>query len=92
MTWPNATIFYNGGRMSGARYLFESPYQSTSEFSNVYNELCLMYGNPITVKYSGNQREAIWWGGRNSGYVTLRYSPYYDGTYNSYITELNFGQ
>ncbi len=93
VTWPQVTMYYDSGRLSGARYQYGSPYTNYGVYDDVYNQLVGAYGNPLSIDYNGASRTATWWGGGNSGYVTLSFSPGYDEAGNTiYYTDLLYGQ
>lgn len=93
VTWPHVTMYYDSGRLSGARYQYGSPYTNYGVYDDVYNQLVGAYGAPLSIDYNGASRTATWWGGGNSGYVTLSFSPGYDDTGNTiYYTDLLYGQ
>lgn len=93
VTWPQVTMYYNSGSLSGARYQYGSPYTNYSVYDDVYNQLVRAYGQPLNIDYDGVSRTATWWGGGNSGYVTLSFSPgYNDYGETIYYTDLLYGQ
>lgn len=93
ITWPYATLYYNNGLMSGARYQYMGARNSLTTFNRAYTQLCNMYGAPASTDFTGVSRIATWWGGGDTGYITLSYQPAYDD-YGAmqYCTDLVYGQ
>lgn len=93
VTWPQVTMYYDSGRLSGARYQYGSPYTNYGVYDDVYRQLVRAYGSPLSVDYNGASRTATWWGGGSSGYVTLSFAPGYDNSGEViYYTDLLYGQ
>lgn len=93
LVWPQATIYYGVGGMNGARFQYSSYSPSTYNFNAAYNALCAAYGFPVAANDLNGTMTRTWWGGNNTGYITLQYGPGYgqDGRY-MYYTDLIYGQ
>lgn len=84
--WPDATFYYDGGRLAASEYIYSTSYYSTSRYDRVYRSLVHRYGNP----YRDGSAYA-WYG--NSGYITLDLRTDYaaDGS-RRYFTVLTYGR
>lgn len=93
VTWPEATIYYGpGGGMNGARFQYGSYGPSRYRFDTVYNTLCGIYGMPVGYNSDRNLITATWYGGNNTGYITLQYGPGLTQTgATMYYTDLIYG-
>lgn len=88
--WPEASMFYNGGRLVSTVYTYVSPYNDGSRYNSVLNILSGRYGAPY-VSPLDNGMSATWWNSDGS-YVTLNYeSSYGHGGALGYYTTLTFG-
>ena len=76
--WPQATLYYGNSGMNGALFQFRSPSISSSPYSNVYTQLCSAFGQPVESISQNDYRSATWWGGNNTGYITLTTEGGYD--------------
>lgn len=88
MTWPQATVYYGNAGMNGALLQYRSGFNDYSAYNNVYIQLCRAYGDPVESHTVGTSRTATWWGGNNTGYITLSTSATADGWLN---TDLLYG-
>ncbi|MBR4721751.1 MAG: hypothetical protein IK053_01720, partial [Muribaculaceae bacterium] len=87
--WPDATLFFNGGRLEAAEFIYSTAYNDTSRYNNIFSELLRRYGNPISVN-SNNGYSATWFG--STGFITLDYHPAYaNNSYLRYYTTLSYG-
>lgn len=79
-TWPQATVYYaSSGGMNGALFQARSGSFRTSPYNKVYKQLCRAYGDPVeTTSDGGDYHSATWWGGNESGYITLTSDKTYD--------------
>lgn len=91
VVWPEATIFYGNNGMTGARFQYGSRTPGYNRWETAYAQLCSEFGAPVESSYSNGQRTVTWWGGYNTGYITLRYSADYDAGYPVYYTDLIYG-
>lgn len=73
--WPEATVYYNNGIMTGARFQYGSYSPTDYRWRTAYSQLCSLYGNPVEMVYNNGCPTATWWGGNNTGYITLTYGP-----------------
>ncbi len=90
--WPEATVFYNNGLMANTQFQYWTPTASMARFNSIYNQLSGMYGMPVEDSYINGMRTVSWWGGGNTGYVTLQYG--YGNSaagYGNYYTTLTYG-
>lgn len=89
--WPEAMVMYTDGLMSGTQFYNWSAMRDQSMYYNLYNQLTALYGNPVDVNYSGTGPSATWWGGGNTGYITLSYGYGASATgMNNYYTSLTY--
>ena len=89
LTWPQVTVYYDSGAMSGALYHYSSMSPGMSRYNSVYRALCNDYGQPVERSVSGGVTSVTWWG--DQGYITLQYGP---STYSGstiYATDLIYG-
>lgn len=91
VTWPEATIYYGNGGMSGARFQYGSRTPGYNHWETAYAQLCREYGTPIEQTVSNGSRTVTWWGGNNTGYITLQYNTDYQSGYPVYYTDLIYG-
>ena len=79
-TWPQATVYYaSSGGMNGALFQARSGSFRTSPYNKVYKQLCRAYGDSVETTYDGGDyHSATWWGGNESGYITLTSDKTYD--------------
>lgn len=92
MVWPNATLQYTRGLLTGSEFVYPSPYYNTDIYYRVYNSLQTSYGLPATMNYlSGGGMQATWFGfdGRFVN-LTFQAGTAMDGQLR-YYTTLSFG-
>jgi hypothetical protein len=90
--WPEVTMYYGNSGMSGARFQFGSYSPGMTRYNSVYQTLCNSYGSPVSMSRQSGIVSATWWGGNNSGYVTLSYGPGMTETGGTmYYTDLIYG-
>lgn len=90
-TWPDVTLYYGSNGLSNGRFLYTAAQPGRSRFNAVYNNLCSLYGTPVSTSTNGGVVTVTWWGG-NEGYVTLQYGPGTDANGNfAYCTDIIFG-
>ena len=87
--WPEASMFYDGGRLMSAVYTFASTYDNASRYNNLLNMLSVNYGAPY-VTPTARGMSSTWWNGDGS-YVTLNYESSYGTGGLRYYTTLTFG-
>lgn len=89
--WPEAIVQYNDGLMSGTQFYNWSAVPDQNMYYSLYNQLTASYGAPVEISYSNSGPTAAWWGGGNTGYITLSYGygPSVTGL-NSYYTSLTY--
>ena len=73
--WPETTVYYTDGLMSNAQFQYWSQAPDVVRFNNVYSELVSVYGAPVSSNTINGVTTVSWWGGNNTGYVTLQYGP-----------------
>lgn len=88
LTWPQATVYYGNNGMNGALFQYRSDRYNAGTYDDVYYQLCRTYGDPLESRSNGTSRSATWWGGNNTGYITLSVSGQNNGYYN---TDLIYG-
>lgn len=88
--WPEASMFYSGGRLVSTVYTYSSPYNDGARYNSILNMMTSGYGAPYVTPTS-NGMSSTWWNGDGS-YVTLSYESAYgsDGRLG-YFTTLTFG-
>lgn len=89
--WPEAIVQYNDGLMSGTQFYNWSSIPDQNMYYSLYNQLTASYGTPVDISYSNSGPTATWWGGGNTGYITLSYGygPSATGL-NNYYTSLTY--
>ncbi|MCM1291534.1 MAG: hypothetical protein NC201_04925 [Prevotella sp.] len=90
--WPQVTIYYGVNGMNGARFQYSSYSPGNYNFNIAFNSLCAAYGNPVGSQTLNGVTSYTWWGGNNTGYITLQYGPGVaeNGSY-MYYTDLIYG-
>ncbi len=90
--WPQATVYYGYSGLNGALFQYRSASMKKSPYKSVYRQLCSLYGNPVEETQGENYSKAVWWGGNNTGYVTLTTEQNYGNSDDgSYETSLVYG-
>lgn len=86
--WPNATMHYNNGVLSGTQFVYSSPGYDMSRYNILYNNFVGQYGYPVSVQNNGANNISVTWWGYNNSYITLSFYPdyAYNGTYRYYTT------
>ena len=88
--WPEASMFYRGGRLVSTVYTYASAYNNASRYNNLLNMLTMIYGSPY-VTPTDRGMSSTWWNGDGS-YVTLNYESGYGPSGSlGYYTTLTFG-
>lgn len=72
-TWDDVQLYYNDGLFSSACLQYWSSSSSRSRFNSVYNQLCSLYGSPVSNNSYNGITSYTWWGGNQTGYVTLEF-------------------
>ena len=92
LIWPQATVYYGNNGMNGARFQITSFAANTASFNAAYNAICAAYGMPVSsTNYNGTMTR-VWWGGNNTGYITLQFGPGYNEIGQSvFYTDLIYG-
>lgn len=91
-SWPFVTVNYVDGRMNYTQFQYWTSVYNTSRFDRVYSSLCSTYGSPIESSTYNGISTFTWWGGSNTGYVTLQFGQgnnYNGGT--QFYTNLIYG-
>ena len=89
--WPEVMVQYDDGLMHGTQFYNWSATPDQAMYNNLYNQLTARYGAPVDINYGATGPTATWWGGGNSGYITLSYG-YGASTsgISSYYTSLTY--
>lgn len=89
--WPEATMFYTNGYLSGSLFSYASYTYDPSRYNYVYNKITSQYGLPVsTQNLSNGGMSCTWWGYNN--YITLSFFPEYIPGYGQrYFTTLSMG-
>ena len=84
--WPDATFYYDGGKLAASEYIYSTSYYSTSRYDRVYHTLLNRYGMPHR-----DGSALVWYG--TSGFITLDIRRDYaaDGTQRCF-TILTYGR
>lgn len=86
--WQDVMLNYSAGRLHSVQFVNSTGYYDTGRYNNVYQQLCRLYGAPISSRSSTyNQHECVWYGGHSQGMVSLEYYNYN----GRYYTTLTFG-
>ena len=72
-TWDDVQLYYNDGLFSSACLQYWSSSSSRSRFNSVYNQLCSLYDSPVSNNSYNGITSYTWWGGNQTGYVTLEF-------------------
>ena len=84
LPWADVMLCYDEyGRLMNAQFIHSSYYNDRSRYNRLYHDLCAVYGTPIEI----DNRGVTWFGGNNTGYVTLEISC----TGSRYYTNLFIG-
>jgi hypothetical protein len=91
-TWDDVQLNYNDGLFSSACLQYWSSSSSMTRFNNVYNQLCSLYGSPVSNNSYNGITSYTWWGGNQTGYVTLEFGyGRSDDGYAGYFTTVFYG-
>ena len=91
-TWDDVQLNYNDGLFSSACLQDWSSSSSMTRFNNVYNQLCSLYGSPVSNNSYNGITSYTWWGGNQTGYVTLEFGyGRSDDGYAGYFTTVFYG-
>ena len=85
--WPDAALYYNGGRLYGSQFTYTTPYYDMGRYNSLYNTFCMQYGAPVQTTNNPTLTSATWYGA-GGRYVTLSFNSGYSG---QYYTTLSFG-
>ena len=84
--WDDVMIQFNGNnRLDYIEFVYTNNDYDTSRFFSLYNELCRIYGRPVS--FTNNMYS--WYGGDGIGFVNLGFERNYDYDYS--YTVLAFG-
>ncbi len=82
--WDDVMMQFDGNnRLDYVEFVYTSDDYDTYRFFNLYNELCSIYGSPVSF----NNSMYSWYGGDGIGFVNLGFERTYDYSY----TVLAFG-
>ena len=91
-TWDDVQLNYNDGLFSSACLQYWSSSSSMTRFNSVYNQLCSLYGSPVSNNSYNGITSYTWWGGNQTGYVTLEFGyGRSDDGYAGYFTTVFYG-
>lgn len=89
--WPDATLYYGVGGLTGTQLMYSTNFYDRGRYNNVYRTLVNQYGSPISVQNISNGIIATWWGYDNQ-YVSLEFRPIYTNNGQlRYFTTLSLG-
>lgn len=89
--WPEATIYYTDGLLSNTQFQYWTPLPDLARFNNVYRQLVATYGAPVSNSTYNGVTTVSWWGGNNTGFITLQYGPGTSATgLSNYYTTLTY--
>ena len=89
--WPEATVYYTDGLMSNTQFSYWTSMPDLSRFNRVYNSLLATYGSPVSNYTENGVTYVSWWGGNNTGFITLSYGPGVSSSgVSSYYTTLTY--
>ena len=90
--WDDVQLYYNDGLFSSASMQYWSSSSSRTRFNSVYNQLCSLYGSPVSNNSYNGITSYTWWGGNQTGYVTLEFGyGRSDDGYAGYFTTVFYG-
>lgn len=90
--WPDVQMFYSDGLLANARMQYWTTMPDLTRYNSLYRQLCTLYGSPVTSSYINGMNSISWWGGNNTGYITLEYGfGNSDMGYGGYYTTLTYG-
>ena len=81
--WPDVMLNYEFNKLVNAQFVYHSNTYSRVRYDRVYRSLSRIYGAPV---YYDNTT-ASWYGGNNTGWVTLSLT----GSYGDYYTTMSIG-
>ena len=81
--WPDVMLNYEYGKLVNAQFIYHSSYYDRVRFDRAYYSLCRIYGSPVF----DDGMTASWYGGNNTGWVTLSLS----SSYGDYYTTMSIG-
>ena len=81
--WPDVMLNYEYNRLVNAQFIYHTIGYDTARFNRVARSLNRIYGPPV---YRDGMTIS-WYGGNNTGYVTLSLS----GSYGDYYTVMSIG-
>ena len=85
--WEDGILSYNqNGRLYSAQFVSSLGYENPNRYRNLYNNLCIQYGNPI----EGGNNTYTWFGRNGESYVTLQYYSQYTNGYSRFYTTLTY--
>lgn len=91
-TWDDVQMNFNDGLFSSACFQEWSSSPSQARYNSVYNQLCTLYGPPVSDNSYQGIRSYTWWGGNQTGYVSLEFGyGMSDSGQSGYFTTLIYG-
>jgi hypothetical protein len=81
--WPDVMLNYEYNKLVNAQFVYHSSYYDRARFDRVYRSLCRVYGPPVFQ----DGMTISWYGGNNTGWVTLTMSD----NYGEYYTTMSIG-
>ena len=70
--WPDATLFYGPGGLTGSEFFYSTSVYDPSRYNYVYRDLVRAYGPPATMTYPNGGYMATWFTNGN-GYIRLQF-------------------
>jgi hypothetical protein len=71
LLWPDVMLSYDAGRLVNAQFVYSTAYRDMIRYNATYDNLCRVYGSPISIHDSAYDTAVTWYGGNSVGYVTL---------------------
>lgn len=89
-TWPDATLYYDGGGLAGSEFSYSTVSYDTSRYNAVYRRLVNLYGAPVT-QYRPTGGLGATWFGQGNAYVQLEFRPMTSNGMTRFFTILQYG-
>lgn len=88
--WPDATLFFGSNGLVRSQFFRPTIGYDIGYYNSAYNNLCALYGPPVSQTSAGYTITSTWFGGAGD-YISLQYTPMTSGNYR-YFTILTIGQ
>lgn len=73
ITWPEATMYYSGGRLTSSQFTYSSAWNNTAWYDTTRNSLVRRFGQPYIVTSTPGHLPVLTWYGRDGSYITLEH-------------------